>query len=156
MSDRTSSLVNYAADMVLFAAMEEDSASVLLIRRGKAPFAGMWALPGGRVDATRETGMEAAIRETEEETGIAIDPGGGEVLPVGAYDTPRRDPRGPAVSAAFTATLAASVSPVAGDDASHAEWVELRLLDLDALAFDHGRIIRDALELNGLTMGDFR
>jgi ADP-ribose pyrophosphatase YjhB (NUDIX family) len=42
---------------------------VLLIRRTDIP---VWALPGGGVDAS-EGLVEAAVRETKEETGIAVE-----------------------------------------------------------------------------------
>ena len=47
---------------------------LLLIRRGKEPAIGEWAIPGGRVELG-ETMREAATRETMEETGISIRPG---------------------------------------------------------------------------------
>lgn len=148
--------VTYAANMVLFAEMEENTASVLLITRGKEPFKERKALPGGYVETDKETGEDAALRETEEETGIAIDPTGGEVLLVGVYDKPGRDSRGLVVSAAYTATLPVRVEPKAGDDAKDAQWVLLSELNLRLLAFDHGRIVRDALALNGTSLADFR
>jgi 8-oxo-dGTP diphosphatase len=46
-----------------------DSGEVLLIKRTDIP---MWALPGGGVDEN-ESLMDAAVRETEEETGLAVD-----------------------------------------------------------------------------------
>lgn len=153
-------LVTYVADMVLFAEMEESTASVLLIKRAKEPFTGQWALPGGHVETGRgEEGGDAALRETEEETGIALaeQVRSDEVLLVGVYGPVNRDPRGLVLSAAFTATLPAAVEPRAGDDAEHAEWVELRLLDLRHLAFDHGRIVREALMVaHGSTLSDYR
>jgi len=47
---------------------------ILLIRRGKEPAQGEWAIPGGRVELG-ETMREAAVREVMEETGISIRPG---------------------------------------------------------------------------------
>lgn len=46
---------------------------ILLVRRARAPNQGLWALPGGKVEAG-ETISEAAIREVSEETGLRITP----------------------------------------------------------------------------------
>jgi 8-oxo-dGTP diphosphatase len=45
---------------------------VLLVKRGRAPFAGRWSLPGGKREG-EETPREAARRELKEETGIEAD-----------------------------------------------------------------------------------
>ena len=47
---------------------------VLLVRRGREPGRGLWAIPGGRV-AAGETLRAAAEREILEETGIRIEAG---------------------------------------------------------------------------------
>lgn len=47
---------------------------VLLIERGKAPGAGMWSVPGGRLEL-RETLAQAVAREVREETGLAVEVG---------------------------------------------------------------------------------
>ncbi len=44
-------------------------AEVLLIRRGTPPRQGEWSLPGGRIEPG-ERGMDAALRELREETGV--------------------------------------------------------------------------------------
>ena len=44
---------------------------VLLVKRGNAPYRGMWCIPGGRV-RYGETLQHAAEREILEETGISI------------------------------------------------------------------------------------
>lgn len=50
---------------------------LLLIRRATSsrdPWSGQMALPGGRVDPDDPTLVAAAVRETREETGLALDP----------------------------------------------------------------------------------
>jgi 8-oxo-dGTP diphosphatase len=44
---------------------------VLLVKRGRAPFAGFWSFPGGGVELGERL-EEAARREVREETGIEI------------------------------------------------------------------------------------
>lgn len=53
-------------------AVVERSGSVLLVKLSYGPREGRWALPGGLVESD-ETPEEAAVRETEEETGFAIE-----------------------------------------------------------------------------------
>jgi ADP-ribose pyrophosphatase YjhB (NUDIX family) len=51
-----------------------DRGEVVLLRRGLQPGRGLWAQPGGFLEID-ETPTEGAIRETLEETGLAIVPG---------------------------------------------------------------------------------
>ena len=54
------------------------SSEVLLIRRAESkrdPWSGQMALPGGRLDPSDRTLVAAAVRETWEETGLALVPG---------------------------------------------------------------------------------
>jgi len=114
--------------------------SVLLIRRLREPFAGHHALPGGFVEID-EPLEAAARRELAEETGITPP----HLVPRGMYGDPGRDPRGRTISAVFRAVVwRDSHLPIAGDDAAAARWFSLRRLP--PLAFDHGRIVRDAWE----------
>ena len=111
-------------------------AGVVLIRRGGEPFQGQWALPGGFVEVG-ETVHEAAVREAAEETGLAV-----EISRlVGVYSEPDRDPRGHNVSVAFLARV------LSGELSSATDAAEASLLDPDTveLAFDHRRIIADAM-----------
>jgi 8-oxo-dGTP diphosphatase len=111
---------------------------VVLIRRGTEPFEGRWALPGGFVEVG-ETVEEAAYREAAEETGLAVE----VARLVGVYSDPERDPRGHNVSVAFLARVL-SGDLVAATDAS-----EVAVLDPSSveLAFDHRKIIEDAIDL---------
>lgn len=52
--------------------IRDEEGRLLLVRRGKEPARGTLDLPGGFVDM-RESGEQAARREVEEETGLAID-----------------------------------------------------------------------------------
>jgi 8-oxo-dGTP diphosphatase len=110
---------------------------ILLVRRGRPPFRGRWALPGGFVEP-RERVEEAVLRELEEETGLR-----GRILRlVGVYSGPDRDPRRPTASVVFLVTGSGG-SPRAGDDAGDAAWVPVNAAR--GLAFDHDRIVADAL-----------
>lgn len=112
---------------------------VLLVRRGRPPFEGMRALPGGFVELT-ETVEEAVTRELREETGLRARPS----KIVGVYSGPDRDPRKPTTSVAFL-MRGRGGKPAGGDDAASAEWVPLK--GIGPLAFDHTRIVHDAVRL---------
>ncbi len=112
---------------------------ILLIRRAHDPFAGSWALPGGFIDAG-ETPQDAARRELSEETGIVSADG---LRLVGVYGAPGRDPRGWTVSVAYRVSISGEPAIRAGDDADDARWFAED--QLPPLAFDHDRIVTDAL-----------
>ena len=111
---------------------------VVLVRRGSEPFEGRWALPGGFVEVG-ETVEEAADREAAEETGLAVE----VARLVGVYSDPERDPRGHNVSVAFLARV------LSGDLAAGTDASEVAVLDPSSveLAFDHRKIIEDALNV---------
>ncbi|MBB4969022.1 NUDIX domain-containing protein [Saccharothrix violaceirubra] len=137
-------MTTYTADLVVLAP-RGGVPNLLLIERGKNPFANRWALPGGKVDSG-ETFTQAALRELVEETGVRV--GYSALRRVGMYDEYGRDPRGRYVSTAFLVVLGEMPTAVAGDDAADVRWVpvtELDPVELDRLAFDHGRIVSDAL-----------
>ncbi len=123
----------------------DDVLNVLLITRLIEPFRGSLALPGGFV-LPGEDLVTAASRELAEEAGVGQVPGHLEQL--GSYGPQGRDPRGDVLTVAHL--LLAPNFPVlaAGSDAEHAAWYPVgRVLDGDLqLAFDHGRILGDALE----------
>lgn len=116
---------------------------VLLIRRGTPPMAGDWSIPGGRIEFGERT-EAAALRELKEETGI-------EARLIGLVDV---------VDAIFTsrstgqvarhyvlfdfAAIWVSGDPVAGDDASHAEWISPERLATIPLWDETRRVIEKA------------
>jgi 8-oxo-dGTP diphosphatase len=108
------------------AIVTDQAERLLLIKRGHEPGAGLWSLPGGRVEAG-ETDEQALVREVREETGLAVIPG----RLIGAVDRPGL---GDAVYRIrdYAASVAGG-SLAAGDDAADARWVaaaELDVLDL--------------------------
>jgi 8-oxo-dGTP diphosphatase len=111
---------------------------IVLIKRSKSPFEGQYALPGGFVEYG-ETVESALIREIAEETGLEV-----KIKSlIGVYSDPNRDPRGHVVSLAFKAQI------TGGELSSGSDAREVRLFDvrhLPQLAFDHEKIIHDALK----------
>ena len=97
---------------------------ILLIKRGEHPFKNSWALPGGflRPDETIE---ECAVRELSEETGfIPVN-----IIPVGVFSEPDRDPRGRVISNAFASVVFEDETEVCGGgDAVVARWFTLKIL----------------------------
>ena len=133
-------LLRLAADICLFR-QKDSELQVLLIRRGKAPFAGCWALPGGRLEAD-ETIDACAARELFEETGIRP----AWMRHFANYSDPGRDPRERTVSAAYVAFAEESAADAAaGSDAAAAVWFHVSALP--QLAFDHAVILAEAVRV---------
>lgn len=129
---------------VVILTMSKRVLQVVLVRRGQEPFEGMWAIPGG-FKLPAETLDEAAKRELAEETGVDA---ASLLTQLGAYGDPGRDPRMSVVTVAYLAVLREVGTLVAGTDAADAAALpvsEVLSGGLD-LAFDHPRILRDALE----------
>jgi len=114
---------------------------VLLVRRGTHPYRGRWALPGGFVGPAEDLDA-AARRELVEETGVG---GHAHLEQLRCYGDPARDPRMRVISVAYLALVADLPLPVAGTDAAEARFWPLTDA-LPPLAFDHGRILADAVE----------
>jgi 8-oxo-dGTP diphosphatase len=129
---------------VVVLTMSEGVLHVLLVRRGEAPFKGMWAIPGGFKRPT-ETLDEAAKRELVEETGVDA---ASLLTQFGAYGDPQRDPRMNVVTIGYLAVLRDMGAIMAGTDAAAAALIPVSdvLKGKIDLAFDHLRIVRDAIE----------
>jgi 8-oxo-dGTP diphosphatase len=129
---------------IVILTMADGVLHVLLVRRGEEPFKSMWATPGGfkRPDETLD---EAARRELSEETGVDV---ASLLTQFGAYGDPGRDPRMNVVTVAYLAVLRDVGAIVAGTDTTDAALVPVSdiLEERIELAFDHVRIVRDAIE----------
>ena len=111
------------------AVIKDDLGRLLLIKRGHPPGAGLWSLPGGRIEPG-ETDAEALVREVREETGLAIE--AGHLL--GAVHRPARD--GDVFDIRdYTATITGGLLQP-GDDAADARWVDA--IELESLPITDG------------------
>ena len=120
--------------------IRERRLDVLLIKRGHAPFEGMWALPGGFVDMDEELDV-AAARELEEETGVR----GVRLEQYHAFGGLGRDPRGRVITVAYLGVVASEAyRPCAGDDAADVAWMPVA--GLPKLASDHNLVVDTAIE----------
>lgn len=117
---------------------EKKGKEVLLVRRGREPYKGMWALPGGFIEYG-ERAEDAVSREVQEETGLSCH----EPILIGTRSRPGRDPRGHVVSLIFSLCYEGDQDPSGGDDAAEAKWFPV--IDLPELAFDHREVLTDHL-----------
>ena len=113
------------------AVVKDGQGRLLLIKRGHEPGAGLWSLPGGRIEPG-ETDAEALVREMLEETGLTVEPG----RLIGSVKRPGRG--GDVIDIRDYAATVISGTLRAGDDAADARWVSEA--DLGSLAVTDGLI----------------
>ena len=123
-------------DCVIFG-FDGSELQVLLIERGIEPFKGKWAFPGGFLNMD-ETAQEGALRELKEETGLE----NAYIEQFNTYSDPGRDPRERVITIAHYA-LVRIQEVKGGDDAAKAQWFPID--KVPQLAFDHDKILRDAM-----------
>jgi bifunctional NMN adenylyltransferase/nudix hydrolase len=126
------------------------SGHVLMIRRRAEPGRGLWALPGGYVNANTDRSVEdAAIRELREETGIKVPAPvlRGNIKRGRVFDAIDRSPRGRIITHAFHIELPDGELPkVKGsDDADKARWVPISDVKSEECFEDHYEIIQHFL-----------
>lgn len=109
---------------------------IALVKRGREPFKGEWALPGGRIEQ-EESAEECLVREAKEETSLEVK----SIRLTGIYSDPKRDPRGVIAAAYLCECVSGEI--MGGDDASEAAWFNLD--KLPKLCTDHKKILEDAL-----------
>lgn len=152
------------ADVVIFTMDEDNELNVLLIKRGGYPFKDCWAIPGGFLEAGRESIDEAAARELYEETGVKV-ADGIELRQLITVGEPDRDPRTHVVSVVYMALVPKGLLNIkAGDDAKEARLFKIRRgydengglptyfvssdcsITMKNLAFDHGFLVSTAIK----------
>lgn len=143
------------ADIVVLTLDSSDELSILLIKRGEYPFKGCWAIPGGFLQAGKESIDEAAARELKSETNID----NVYLKQLYTFGNPGRDPRTTVISVAYTALVPKHMLDIkAGDDAQDARLFKIKYdvngivftndgltITQSDLAFDHNEIIRMAI-----------
>jgi 8-oxo-dGTP diphosphatase len=110
------------------AVIKDEAGRLLLIRRGHEPGAGLWSLPGGRIEPG-ESDQQAVAREVLEETGLRVECG----RLLGRAELP--GPDGSVIDVGDYLALITGGHLAAGDDADEARWVtaaEMEALPLTA------------------------
>ncbi len=117
----------------------ESESKILLIKRGKEPYEGCWAFPGGRIEQKDENILAAAYRELKEETNLS----NVKLEYVKTIGNSTRDPRGFCLTNIFVGKIPniPEFGIKAGDDAVDYEWFCLD--NLPDMAFDHRQILTD-------------
>ena len=113
---------------------------VLLVKRGHAPLAGEWSIPGGVLELG-ETLREAAVREAREETCLSVEPM--ELL--GVYDRVLRDDSGRTLYHYVLVDFLCRVvdgEAMAADDADEVRWFTATEAAQLGLAEDTAEVVR--------------
>jgi len=130
-----------AVDVAVFTVLRR-ALHVLLVELRRGPFAGRWALPGGRVQVN-ESLDAAAGRELAAQTGIRNI----YLEQLYTFGSPERDPARRVVSVAYVAliTHGGQFPPrPAGDKYAAVAWRPVR--GLPGLAYDHAAVVTAAAE----------
>jgi 8-oxo-dGTP diphosphatase len=134
-------------DVVIFTVLD-DVLKVLLVQRPSdtaEPYPGAWALPGGFVNVSVDADLQAcARRKLREKTGVASP----YLEQLGSWGSAARDPRGWSATHAYFALIPArDVELTKGANAADVAWFDVdQVLKRPKLAFDHGEILKAAVE----------
>lgn len=134
-------------DVIIFT-VRADALEVLLVQRptdSGEPYPGMWALPGGFVDADLDADLQAcARRKLLEKTGVK----GLYLEQLGSWGGAKRDPRGWSATHAYFALISGQDMQLsAGANATAVDWFKVDdLLPRARLAFDHTQILQAAAD----------
>lgn len=128
---------NYTADALV---VDAEAEKILLIQRGDTE---EWALPGGFVDTSDSSPLEAAIREAHEEAGITLDTAGALIFR-GIVDDPRNTENAWIETSAYLFPAIATTEVIGDDDALDAQWHNLT--QLPPLYASHRSIVERGLD----------
>jgi 8-oxo-dGTP diphosphatase len=125
-----------SVDVVVLTLVEREL-NLVLVQRARAPFAGVWALPGGYIHADEDADAEAsAARVLRTKAGME----GAYLEQLATFTGPARDPRGWSVAIAYCALIPLENLPT--------QRADLKVVPVNAvgqLPFDHARILQAAL-----------
>ena len=122
---------------VVLLTLVEQQLHAVLLRRQAAPFAGVWALPGGFIHTEEDADAKAsAARVLRTKVGIE----GAYLEQLATFSGPARDPRGWSISVAHVALVPADLL---ARGAAGLRWHPVDALP--ALAFDHAQIVAQAV-----------
>lgn len=138
----------YAPTFVTTDAVVIQSGHVLMIKRRAEPGKGLWAFPGGFLNAKTDRSLvDAMIRELREETGLKIPEKvlKGSITKQKTFDAIDRSARGRTITTAFKIELDGTELPrVKGmDDAIRARWVPISEVKREECFEDHYCILLD-------------
>ena len=141
-TDEIYTAIQVSVDVVLLTLVEGEL-HVVLLRRAHAPFAGVWALPGGYIHADVDAHAQAsAARVLRDKAGIE----GAYLEQLATFSGPARDPRGWSVAIAYCALIPAQSLAAVQNSAD--DGAGLKLVPVSALIqlpFDHAAIVAAAV-----------
>ena len=117
---------------------------ILLVTRGRDPFAGKLAFPGGFVNYGEDP-EHGCIRELKEETELD----GKDIELLTVRGDPKRDPRRHVVTIVYLVNVDPDSQPKGGDDAKDAKFYDLKDIiknQKDNMSFDHFSIIEELVQ----------
>eukprot|EP01119_Soliformovum_irregulare_P018985 TRINITY_DN5927_c0_g1_i1.p1 TRINITY_DN5927_c0_g1~~TRINITY_DN5927_c0_g1_i1.p1 ORF type:complete len:148 (+),score=31.11 TRINITY_DN5927_c0_g1_i1:53-496(+) len=123
--------------------MQDNKIEVLLVKRGRPPFEGKLAFPGGFVDENEDP-LKGCVRELKEETSLE----GKNPQLIGVYGDPKRDPRGHVISIFYHVDVSNYDDLKGGDDAADASFYPVEKIKDEDLAFDHAKLLKDLLSFH--------
>jgi ADP-ribose pyrophosphatase YjhB (NUDIX family) len=112
------------------AVVQDADGRLLVVQRGRAPAAGRWSLPGGRVERG-ERAADTVVREVREETGLHV-----EVTGFVGFSEAIDDEHHVVILDFLVAVTGGTLAP--GDDADDAAWVTRA--ELEALPTTDGLV----------------